>query len=123
MGKTNYSFTLSDETMSKLTRYADDECWSKSLAVETILRKFFSKKLVEYVKKKPEPIEPMTEEARIADWEWRKEQVLKGHLPVRFVEEYPNPFEPADGDKFYDPNKEEEPMSIGEAVMNKLKSS
>jgi len=55
MPKTNYSFTLSPETVESLDIYAKSKYWSKSLAVENILNDFLSVAVNGKEKKKARP--------------------------------------------------------------------
>jgi hypothetical protein len=91
MRKQLFSFALDEELKEKMKEYQKTRSISLARIIELSLNQFL--KEVELKKQEKKNIInntlPMTEEERIADWEWRKEQVERGHFPKEMALEYP----------------------------------
>lgn len=89
MSKKIQSYTIDEDVICELEKYAKISMVTKSRAVERILANFLN--MAEKISQPvyTPPVETMTEEQRIAEWEWRKRMVREGKFPTWMEEEYP----------------------------------
>jgi len=91
MIKKLFGFNIDVNLKKRLASVAKQKYTSSSALLNQIIEKYVDE-FEGVVKEKKKVIEERpkrTEEGRLADWEWRKQQVKEGKLPVHMAEEYP----------------------------------
>ena len=87
-----YGFNLDTELKDRLKTAAEKKYTNSSNLLNQILSKWLDEyegvqEEIKAVKAKENV--PMTEERRIEEWEWRKDQVRKGEFPTYYAPEHP----------------------------------
>lgn len=89
MNKKLFGINIDIELKSRLDSIAKSEGKSSSGIINGLIFKYVEE-FIPTPPKEPTPEKPkMTEEERLAEWEWRKGQVAQGKQPAWFGEEDP----------------------------------
>jgi len=117
MRKKVFCFTISPDVGEQLSSYSKSKTWSMSIVVEKALKAFLGPVVIKE-KVTSVPRQEITEEERLADWEWRKQQVKDGKLPVGMEVEYPKDKEGPD--VYLTPEKVQEDKDFEDSIKQSL---
>jgi len=100
MEKKLFGYNIRIDVKNRIDEIAKEKRMSSSALVDSILLEY-ADNYVGKVKVEEAPFIKMTEEERLADWEFRKRMVAEGKFPPEFAMEYPSGYDkPTDTNDF-----------------------